>query len=382
VKVLRLPRTKVHVGEPLAWNVRDEQGVLLLTKGHVIESEHQLELMLQRGAFVDVAEIRAQVEGDTAHEAPHMAANPNLFALWDKTPQELRELLSHLTDQPDFAGHIDWFAHHLVELVDCQPDVSIYRTVRQDHAENFYYGYSHAVHTAVLCVFLARHLHWPVPRMMSLVKAALTMNIAIMELQGQMAAQDVPMKERQKVQIHGHPEHAVAQLKTAGITDALWLTAIEQHHEHLDGSGYPKGLTAMDEMAVALRVTDAFMAKISPRTFRSALTPQEAVRQLVREDHGGPVSNAIIQEFGIYPPGDFVKLANGELCVVVLRTGNVRAPIVAAITDTAGRPVARTVRRDTAQPEFAIAGIHADHSLLARLPPERLYGDVQLHPRS
>jgi hypothetical protein len=107
---------------------------------------------------------------------------------------------------------------------------------------------------------------------------------------------------------------------------------------------------------------------------RSALSPQEAIRELYREDKGGPLSTAIIKEFGIYPPGDFVKLASGELGIVVQRTGNARAPIVAAITDTAGQPVARTVRHDTGQPGFAIVANATDKAMLTRLPPERLYG--------
>jgi hypothetical protein len=60
--------------------------------------------------------------------------------------------------------------------------------------------------------------------------------------------------------------------------------------------------------------------------------------------------------------------------VVVQRTANAKAPIVAAITDTQGRPVAKTVRRDTSQPEFVIVTTVSDKSMLKRLPPERLYG--------
>jgi hypothetical protein len=116
------------------------------------------------------------------------------------------------------------------------------------------------------------------------------------------------------------------------------------------------------------------MAKISPRTLRASLSPTEAVRELYREDKGGPISTAIIKEIGIYPPGDFVKLASGELGIVVQRTGNARAPIVASITDTAGHPVARTLRHDTGQPGFAIVANVTDKAMLMRLPPERLYG--------
>jgi hypothetical protein len=121
-------------------------------------------------------------------------------------------------------------------------------------------------------------------------------------------------------------------------------------------------------------VVDVLTAKISPRAVRESLSPQEAVRQLYREDKGGQISTAIIKEFGIYPPGDYVKLASGELGVVVQRTANAKAPIVAAITDTQGHPIAKTLRRDTGLPEFAILATVSDKTMLKRLPPERLYG--------
>jgi hypothetical protein len=189
-----------------------------------------------------------------------------------------------------------------------------------------------------------------------------------------MAGQDIPMRDKQRAAIQKHPAQSVELLGKAGITDADWLAAIAQHHERPDGSGYPLGSAELGEMAVALRVADVFMAKISPRALRAALSPQGAVRELYSEDKGGAMSTAIIKEFGIYPPGDFVKLASGELGIVVQRTDNARAPIVAVITDTAGHPVARTVRHDTGQTGFAIVARMTDKALLARLPPERLYG--------
>ncbi|MDO9197919.1 HD-GYP domain-containing protein [Rhodoferax sp.] len=374
MKMLRLPRAKVQVGLPLPWNVRDEQCLLLLSKGHVIESEHQLELLLQRGAFVDVEEIRALAREAEPAQPKAIVSPPNLFDLWDRTTDELHKLLGEVAQQPDFAARLDQFARHLVELVDLGADIAIYRIVRQDNAKNFYYGYYHSVHTATLCVLMARHLEWPPDRMMSLVKAALTMNLTVLDLQGQMAGQDVPMKDKQREAIRRHPAQAVELLEKVGVADADWLTAIAQHHERPDGSGYPLGCTELDELAVALRVADVFMAKISPRALREALSPQVAIRELYREDKGGPISTAIIKEFGIYPPGDFVRLASGELGLVVQRTGNARAPIVASITDTAGHAVARTLRHDTGQSEFAIVANVTDKAMLMRLPPERLYG--------
>lgn len=374
MKMLRLPRSKVQIGLPLPWNVRDEHSLLLLSKGHVVESEHQLELLLQRGAFVDVEEIKAMARDDEPALPKPIVSPPNLFDLWDQTTDELHKLLTDVAHQPDFSGRVDQFARHILELVDLNADIAIYRIVRQDNAKNFYYGYTHSVHTATLCILMSRHLQWPQDRMMSLVKAALTMNMSILDLQGQMAGQDVPMKDKQREAIRKHPAQSVELLENAGVIDADWLAAIAQHHERPDGTGYPLGCTDVCEMAVALRVADVFMAKISPRALRAALSPQEAVRELYREDKGGPISTAIIKEFGIYPPGDFVRLASGELGIVVQRTGNARAPIVASITDTAGRSVARTLRHDTGQTGFAIVANVIDKAMLMRLPPERLYG--------
>lgn len=375
MKVLRLPRSKVHLGAPLPWNVRDEEGQLLLSKGHLIVDERQLEELLERGAFVDIDEIRAVAQSDAPHGEQKVAAPlPNLFGLWDKQALTLRDLCQHPQDHEGFVQQLEAYSDRLLKLLDHNLDVGIYYCVRQENQPHFYYGYTHVIHTAVMCVLLARHLQWSAAHSLSLVRAALTMNLPIMELQGQMAAQDVPMKDAQKKQILAHPQAAVALLESLGVTDSDWLTAVAQHHEHLNGSGYPTGCTQPSDMATALRVTDVFMAKISARALRQALTSQEAIRQLYREDQGGPMSTAIIKQFGIYPPGDFVELASGERGIVVERTSNARAPIVAVITDTSGRPVTKTERRDCRQPGFTIVGNVVDNVLLKRLPPERFYG--------
>ena len=332
--------------------------------------------ILERGAFVDVEEIMALTQAVAPSQAPTVAALPNLLDLWSQTGPTLRMLLNQPQKKPDFLAQLDVFAERLVALLDCNANIAIYRAVRQENAHNFYYGYTHSVHTAVLCILMSRRLGWTSERMMSLVRAALTMNLSILELQGKMAAQDVPMKESQRTEIRGHPLKTVELLKQLGVTDSAWLQAIAQHHEHPEGTGYPSGSKDMSEMAMALRVTDIVMAKISPRALRAALTPQEAIRHLYKEDMGGALSTAIVKEFGIYPPGDFVKLASGELGVVVERTANAKAPIVAAITDAAGKAIIHTVRHDTAQPAFAIVGMcrGSDRAMLKRLLPERLYG--------
>lgn len=385
MKLLRLPRSKVRLGEPLPWNVRDESTRLLLSRGHVVESEEQLDALLARGAFVDIDEARAvaHLQASAEQERASLSAlkrPQNLFSLWDQSAEEMRKIMGKLPETPVLSSRIAEFAAWLIELVDKDVDMALYHMVRQETAHLYYHGYNHSIHTAVLCLLMARRLNWPQARALSLMQAALTMNMPILQLQGAMAEQDEPMRESQKAQIRPHPQLAAEWLAQAGVTDKDWLTAVAQHHERADGSGYPQGLTEVADMAVALRVADVFMAKISPRKLRAALPIQEAARQLFREDHGGPLSTAVIKEFGIFPPGDVVKLASGEIGVVMRRTDSAKCPLVAAITDAAGHPTVHTVQRDTAQPPYAIVGSVADKSLVARMAPERVYGYTQLAP--
>ena len=246
--------------------------------------------------------------------------------------------------------------------------------MRQDPKRLSIYGLAHAVHCALVCLLMARRMGWDEDKVLTLMKAALTMNIATLDLQGRLAAQGVPPTPGQAAILAEHPSKGAEMLRAAGVDDESWLQAVAQHHERPDGSGYPVHISDPSDMAQALRHVDVFMAKISPRAIRAPLSIQAAARELFAQDRGGQMAAAIIKEFGIYPPGDLVKLKSGEQAVVVRRGASASAPLAASITDRSGMPVVSSIVRDTAKPEFAVTGAISDKGLVLRMPPERLYG--------
>lgn len=358
----------------MPWNVRDADCNLLLARGHVVESAHQVDVLLQRGAFVDVEEIKATGLHVAISSGSAVTMATSLFGLWEQTTIDMFALLAKAPHMPNLHGRVNDFAQSLIALIDKDVDIALYRTVRQDKAVAFYYGYNHCIYTATLCLLIARHLRWTQARTVSLFKAALTMNMSILALQGKMADQEDPVLDSQRAMIRKHPKEAVDWLVASEVTDPDWLLAVHQHHERSDASGYPQCLAVQSDIAIALRVADVFVAKISPRLLRPALTVKEAARQLLTEDHGGPLSGALIKVFGIYPPGDLVKLACGEIGVVMRRGASAKCPIVATITDSNGKPTVKTTQRDSSEATFAIVGNIADKSLVARMPPERIFG--------
>ncbi|MBP3980526.1 phosphohydrolase [Acidovorax sp. JG5] len=362
---------------PLPWNVRNHDCTLLLARGHVISSETQMQALLERGMYVDLEEKRA-VE---ALASPKPAPTKSIYVHWTDAIDTLESLLHNLPDAPDFLAKIDALAQELITLAELDADIAIFMAVRQDQARHLRYGFSHSVYTALLTILMAQRMEWTTANIRLVTLAALTMNASIADLQGQMASQDYPMLDRQRVQLRAHPFDSAALLAQAGITDTQWLNAVRQHHEQANGKGYPTGTTQISELAQMLRMADVFMARISPRVIRPPMSVQDAARQMFRDDKGGAMSSAIIKVLGIYPPGNLVKLASGELGVVMRRGAEARTPLVAAVTDAQGRSVTTTLHRNTAEPAFAITGPATnDKNLLARVPPERLYGYAQRVP--
>lgn len=372
MQLLKLVETKVQIGVPLPWNVRNPDCTLLLAKDYVIHSEPQLEVLLERGMYVDIEEIRALED----LQEPTPRTRESIYVRWTTAIDTLEAWLPVLGEKAESLARIHSLATEILELTAQDPDIAIFMAIRQDQARHLRYGYSHSVYTALLSILMARRMGWTPERVQRITLAALTMNASIAPLQGQMAHQEHPVLDRQRAQILQHPNASAQLLERAGVTDAGWLNTVRQHHEQVGGAGYPTGTSTVDEMAQVLRMADIFMARISPRTYRPAMTVQDAARQMFRDDKGGPMSMAVIKELGIYPPGDFVQLASGELGVVMRRGAEARTPLVAAVSDTLGRNVTHTLQRDTSDPAYAVTGTAAaaDRSLLTRVPPERLYG--------
>ncbi len=372
IDLLRMVTDQIQVGAPLPFGVRDEQGTLLLAKGRVVANEAQRKILVERGLYVDHDEASADEESAGADGSKRKTT---LFDLWKQATARLDGLLNSMA-KPGFAERCNSFVGLLMGLIERDPDIAIYHSVRQDPKRLSLYGLSHALHCALVCQLAATRAGWPPERVRTLVKASLTMNLSIVEVQGRFATMG-RLNDSQREQIRNHPQAAVDRLQAAGVTDTDWLQAVLEHHERPGGGGYPQNLAALCESALVLRMADVFMAKISPRTERPALPILDAARQLFAEAHGSPLASAIIKEYGIYPPGNFVQLASGEMAVVIRRGTTAHTPVAAAVTDRNGIPVVRTTRRNTAEPAFAIKSLVPDSKMMMRLPPERLYGLVE-----
>lgn len=109
--------------------------------------------------------------------------------------------------------------------------------------------------------------------------------------------------------------------KTPGISP-LTVNVAAQHHERIDGSGYPEGLTGCQicREGKMVAITDVYDAITADRCYHKGLAPTAALKKLL-EWSGTHLEESLVHTFirsmGIYPVGSLVLLDSGRLAVVI-----------------------------------------------------------------
>lgn len=352
---------RIQLGRPLPFGVRDADQTLLLARGQRVDSMEQLQALFERGALVDLAEVLGP------GEAIQQASRAELPALWARSLEAVGAALRRPPDA-SFRDALDRATAPVQCLIERDPDLAIFQVLQHEAHPDVDYGARRAVQAAITAYLVAQRLAWTLDQTELAFKAALTMNLSMLELQGQLARQRTALSPHQQRQLLEHPQRSVHMLSLAGVANADWLRAVLQHHEQEDGGGYPSGCATVGELASLIRRADVYTAKLSARAGREALAADQAGRQMFMQDPGHPMTAALVKEFGLYPPGCFVRLQSGELAVVVGRSGSITAPIVACLSDAVGRPLALPQRCSTTEATKAIAGIVGESTMATLMP--------------
>ncbi|MET3105913.1 HD-GYP domain-containing protein (c-di-GMP phosphodiesterase class II) [Oxalobacteraceae bacterium GrIS 2.11] len=345
VRLCALTRALVAVNQPLKWDVFSEKGQLLLHKGYIIHTDSQLENLLERGMYANADEVeKSKLDSKPVEYDP--------FLSWDglKTLTFKNNLNFIRGKQDEILSGLDQKVAGITMLLQKNQTVALFELMQMDLTN---YVAAHNLQTAVLVSILAKKLNWDQTSIETLCRAGATMNIAMLELQSVLTAQKEPITVAQRSEIRSHGTRGREILEKLGVTNEDWLRAVEGHHP-----GYLAAGSAASEMAGIIHHADVYLAKISPRSFRQGKPPNVAAKEMLQEKGmSQALASVIIKEIGVYPPGSYVKLANGEIAIVTQRGEQVHTPGVFSLLNANGMPLGEPVPRDTGSAAYAISSI-------------------------
>jgi hypothetical protein len=275
----------------------------------------------------------------------------DLLGLWSDLEAGLGVVLSNPAAVQEFPLRVRQYDRWMQDLLKRDADLGLYLLFQLATNSPVGYSTSHAVVSAVLCHLVAAELKLSDDERTSLVCAALTMNIAMTQLQDLLATQTERPSIAQLEQIKWHTAKGSLMLANLGIDNSLWLDIVRLHHDESTDQGDLHTALPNYRLARILRIVDRYAAMISPRQSRTGRSTSDSIRSIVNSttQHLDEVGHALIRVVGLYPPGTYVRMENGAIAVVMRRSRVANLPHVALVVDENGDVVPQPRLHQTAR---------------------------------
>lgn len=293
----------------------------------------------------------------------------DLLSLWSDLEAGLGIILGSPASIHEFDQRVWQYDRWMQTLLQRDTDVGLYLLFQLATNSAVGYSASHALVSAVLCHLTAVELGLEQKERDSMVHAALTMNIAMTTLQDQLAGQLEKPSTNQQDAIRAHPVKGGMMLANIGVLDELWLDVVTNHHDEKTDKGEFRQVSPTVRLARIVRLVDRYAAMISPRRNRAGRSATDSARSVMGDvgEQADEIGHALVRTVGLCPPGTYVRLDNGEIAVVMRRSGKPNHPHVAIVLGETGELVGQPRLHRTAQGSPQIRSALAAAAVKVRL---------------
>lgn len=178
------------------------------------------------------------------------------------------------------------------------------------------YLYMHSTDVFTLATLFAKHEN--IPNISQFAIGYLLYDIGTVYTSLLLLQKKNPFTNAEQRIVQQHVDRGEAMLESLGLEHIAHFS--KQHHERIDGSGYPFALTEEDlSLEVQLlQIVDTYSALTMKRAHRPAMSASEAFEHMYRlgAQFNKQLLNRFIEFIGIYPKGSIVELSTGEEAVV------------------------------------------------------------------
>ncbi len=255
-------------------------------------------------AQADAAEAEREMARHTEHQFAEAAS------AW-------REAQAAVSSNPTGAGaQALMLAQAMLQKMNIEGDLRI-RLIPDSGDRNA----AHALNVTVVSMLIARTLGLEPEVMQDLAVGALLHDVGKHDVPDRFRHVEAGFSAAEVNAYRDHVAKGLLQGRRMGLTAGA-MAVLAQHHEHVDGSGFPQrhGADRLSMSSRIVAIVNRYDNLCNPGARSQALTPHEAVSMLFaqgRTRYDGAVLNAFIRMMGVYPAGSLVQLTDERYGMVV-----------------------------------------------------------------
>ncbi len=196
------------------------------------------------------------------------------------------------------------------------------------------YTYKHSINVSLIATMISKWMGFSNYELYDIALAGLLHDIGKSKVPVEILNKPSKLSKDEYEIMKRHTQYGYEILKnTSGIDESITLGALE-HHERLDGKGYPLGLSGdkIHTYAKIIAVADIYDAMTSTRVYKEKVSPFK-VAELIFQDSFGIldpiIANTFLKNIFTFYVGNIVKLNNDQIGTVVLvNKSNPTRPLV------------------------------------------------------
>ncbi len=337
----------IKPGMILEQTIADRADRVLIARGTVLDEYHidSMKKMGVTGVYIRTGVIEEKHEGNEPVITAQVQQQIDKVKIEDRARVHLSESVKkrvaegvqYLYRDTESTGFVDMtrsITDDLMKAIEDNEAIAVDISALKVSDE---YTFKHSVDVATMSMIVSRQYGLPDEQIYEIGISGLLHDIGKSKIPNEILNKAGKLTDEEFALIKQHSLLGYQILKDKPeLSNAIKLGVL-QHHEKINGSGYPMGATEdkIHIFAKIIAVADIYDALVTERPYKKAFTPRDAVEMIMAMT--GELDLKVMQSFLesviLYPVGTNVDLSNGEKAKVVANNPKyVLRPTVVGLT--------------------------------------------------
>lgn len=184
------------------------------------------------------------------------------------------------------------------------------------------YAYNHALNVSITLMAFGNFLALSKKQIKELGLAGLLQDVGKVKISADILLKEGKLTREEYEHAKKHVDESLKILETTPDIPNTTIFLVAQHHERIDGSGYPFQLKG-NQISLVSQISgliDTYCALTTHKSYARGVVHQQAldeIHQLSGKQFSAELIDQLVQFMGMYPVSSLIELNTGEVAVVI-----------------------------------------------------------------